>query len=793
MMAASGAASEAGRTAVHLEWGVPLHGAAGLAAVLVAGLVAWGVVALYRRERASAAHRFRWLCAALRLACLGAVALVLLRPFTVREVTRPIPGRVVVLADRSASMSVRDPRLPEGAAVAWAEALGLEGAAAARAATRHDLVRALLERNDMELARRLSRRNRVELLTFAEDVRPVLRWGYAPEGQGAAPNAPPPGLPDWAPDGRTTDLAGALRAVLEDEGEARLAGVVVLTDGRDTEGGDLREVAAAAARRGVAVHFVGLGGPEAPADVRLAGVQTPGHALKGLPMRVVAFLDSTGFDGKVAEVVLSVAGQAGEPPQELLRRSVVLAGGERQEVDLSHVPEVAGVRRYVIRVAPLPGEARDDDNEVVRQVLVGDRKVRVLLVAGGPSIEFRFLRALLQRVPLFEVTTRTPGAGGGRPLPGTRAELLEYDVVVLCDPPLDALTPDWVQRLADAVDREGLGVAFLAGPTYTPELVADPGATALRELLPVVVDSARVRALVARTAPFESPRSVAPAPGAQGHGILAQDADAAGFWRAVPPVYWVLPAERLKAGATELLSCREPGGRAETPLVAVQPFGAGRVFYCGTPETWRWRREGIERYERFWLQALRYCAAGRLEGDGARARIMLERQAYAAGEAVLVRLRLPAGAEAPGDGQRVTLAVRSAGRRVAEVPLSGATGAEGTLEGAFHPPGSGHYELVYEAPDGTTATASLTVGRPDVEFEDLRADEAAMRDAAAMTGGRYFGPGELSRLPGAIPDAGREVVETAPPEPLWDAPYVLGALVGALAAEWLLRKRMGLL
>jgi len=791
VLAGIGAAQAGGRAYVRIEWGALPRGAWGLAALVLAAAAVWAVMALYRREDAARAGRMRWPCAVLRLGCLAALALVLMRPFAVRETERVIPGRLAVLVDRSASMSVRDSVLPDGVAAAWAEALGLAGPAEVADTSRHALVRRLLGREGMALLRQCARRNAVEVRTFAETAGRMLDISFAPrEGEDGAP----PALPEWLPDGAGTDLAGALSAVLDEQSEGTLAGILVLTDGRVTEGGDLAEAAAAAARRGVPVHFVGVGAAVAPPNVAVADLSARDHAVTGLPMRMEASVASDGYAGRTAVLVLTAGEGADGTPREVLRRSLVLAGdGARQVVDLTHVPAEGGRVRYVARVEPLPGESREQDNAAGRVVLVSDREIGVLLVAGGPSVEFRFLSAMLRRDPLFNVTTWTPELKGGTPPPASPQELLAYDVVVLCDPPLDWATADWLGSLARLVDEEGLGFAFLAGPTWTPELLGGTDESALRELLPVVPESARIRAMLSRTAPYTVPCPIEPDEGAARHPVLDVAADSPGFWAAVPPVYWMLPTGRAKPGATVMLRCREAGAARAAPLVAVQPYGLGRVFYCGTPETWRWRRRGIGRHERFWLQALRYCAAGRLNGAGAGARLLLERYAYAEGEAVRVRLRLaPDAAQSPTD-EAVTLSVESGGRPVTALALRRGPAEERVYEGLFYPSGAGRYELVYVAPDGARTAESVTVGRPDAEFEDLRADYAAMLRVAAGTGGRCFGPEELGEIPEAVRSGTRRVIECSPPDALWDAPLLLAVLIGALAAEWLLRKWMGLL
>jgi hypothetical protein len=280
---------------------------------------------------------------------------------------------------------------------------------------------------------------------------------------------------------------------------------------------------------------------------------------------------------------------------------------------------------------------------------------------------------------------------------------------------------------------------------------------------------------------------------AAGHPIVSVGEDERHFWSLMPGVYWVLPVGRAKAGATVLLRCPEAAAGQGAVLAAAHSYGLGRVFYCGSPETWRWRRRGIGHYERFWLQALRYCAAGRVAGRGGRARIMLERAVYALGEPVAVRAALSDAQLRPLADERSSLAVERDGRRIGTVELLGRPEEPGRYDGTFYPDDFGRFELVYVSPDGLRAAEPLEVRRPDVEFKDLRMASETMQELAARTGGRLFGPSELRQLALAIPDRSRTVVEAGPLEPLWDAPYVLGLLLAALVGEWVMRKRMGLL
>ncbi len=803
LLAAAGPPAAAEHLRTRVEWlGMPAGTAALVALAIAAGIVAF-VAILYRRERPAHDARFRWACCGLRLLCLAAAAIILLEPSLAHDAERLLAGRLLILADRSASMSIRDPQLPGELKADWAAALGLGGPERLADLTRHEVLRGLLQASGILEDR--DRRNQVELATFAENVQSVLGLPPAPAkataaGGPAAEGAMPP---EWAPTGLRTDLVGALTWALRQPDPDRTAGIVVLTDGRDTEGGDLASLAVDAAELGVPVHFVGLGSPEMPRNVAVVELAAAARALKGLPLEMRAFVRSQGYEGQTVRVTLTATDGETKEEQQALERSVELAaGGARQEVDLSHVPEAAGRFTYTARAEPLEGEARTDDNSASTEVTVADEKIRVLLVAGEPSHEYRFLRALIERDPAFEATVRLYGATGpegGVALPRQREELLAYDVVLACDPAPDDFAADWIGMLAEAVDSQGLGLAFSAGPMHAPELLADPALGRLRDLLPVVVDAAANQALIGGAGYATESRAVALDEEAAGHPITgpAGGVDAVAFWQSMPGLYWVLPARTAKSGATVLLRCadRRAGMAAAQgiPLAAVHSYGLGRVFYCGSPETWRWRRRGIGHYDRFWLQALRYCASGRPTGLEKRARIELDSSAYELGQAVRIRARLLDAEFRPVQAGTVELSVRRDGEDEEPVRLQPIQATPGGYGGVLYPQQFGRFELAYSAPDGLRITQSFEVKRPNVEFDDPRTARDVMQRLAHMTGGRYVRPSEFARFIRSIPDRSRTVVEPGPLKPLWDTPYLLALLVAALAAEWALRKRMGLL
>ena len=76
--------------------------------VLLLLVIVYGVV-LYRRETA-VGWRSRWLLAACRIAALGLLLTLLFKPVLAVRTSNPVPRGLLVLADNSASMSIRDTR-----------------------------------------------------------------------------------------------------------------------------------------------------------------------------------------------------------------------------------------------------------------------------------------------------------------------------------------------------------------------------------------------------------------------------------------------------------------------------------------------------------------------------------------------------------------------------------------------------------------------------------------------------------------------------------------------------------
>jgi len=89
-----------------------------------------------------------------------------------------------------------------------------------------------------------------------------------------------------------------------------------------------------------------------------------------------------------------------------------------------------------------------------------------------------------------------------------------------------------------------------------------------------------------------------------------------------------------------------------------------------------------------------------------------------------------------------------------------------------------------------TATRHVLVGGADLEMADLALNEPVLQRLAAATGGRYLRPDETAELRDLL--KGDDQERATEMKDLWHNAWTLLAIVGLLAAEWLVRRRCGL-
>ena len=624
----------------------------------------------------------------------------------------------------------------------------------------------------------------------------------------------------------------ALRQLIDDQSGAPLSGIIVLTDGGQNAGIDPETAIRLASKADVAIFTVGIGSDKQPVNVGVSDLVAPARAYPGDSYVVTGYVQAQGMADQTIEVELlfrefdghaaaadPLSGQRGSGQVED-RQQVTLGGdGEVIPVKFELTPEATGRRTLVFRVRAPEGDHRAGDDFREADIEIVDRKNHVLLLAGGPTREYRFVRSLLHRDRSTNLDvllqTARPGISQEadkllRDFPVTREEMFDYDCLVAFDPDWQTLDPIQVDLLQQWVGEQGGGLIVIAGPIFTGTMIGgwveDPAMAKIRDLYPVVFHR---RFSSVANGIYSTPRKEPwkldfTREGLEAQFLWLEDTATAGrqAWEGFDGVYSYCPVQKEKPGATVLARFSDPraGAGGEQPVFfAGQFYGSGRVFYVGSGEMWRLRQVDDTYFEQFYTKLLRHVSQGRLLRGSSRGVLLVGQDRYLLGNTVEVRTQLTDVRLEPLDVPGVQLQVVRPDGAVQNVTLDPDPNRLGTYAGRFPVLDEGSYRLEMEVPesDGQRLTRRIQVRVPDLERENPQRNDALLSRIAEGTGGKYYVglPAMLETTGGGIvdrlPDRSETVVFTAVPDPAWKEKWrrwmILG-LCGVLCLEWLIRR-----
>jgi len=485
-------------------------------------------------------------------------------------------------------------------------------------------------------------------------------------------------------------------------------------------------------------------------------------------------------------------------------------GKETYAVPLSFAPDTTGTFVLTVSTPVLPGEAVVENNSRSFVLRVIRDRVRVLLVAGRPTWDERFLRGLLKQDPNVDLVSffilRTAGDNPGPqdqlsliPFPVGEIfgeQLRTFDAVIFLDfayQPYRSLDIErFLPNLREYV-RGGGAFAMVGGDQSFAQ--GHYAGTPIGEILAVNP----VEGLGETAEPFRARLT----PEGRRHPVTSLapgEAANEAAWNALPAIPGLNLTAPLAAadGARVLLEAPTilVDGRP-APVVAVREIGSGRSLAVTTDATWYWGfvaagdGQGGRAHQRFWNAALRWLVR---DPSLTPLQVQPDRPTVEPGDPVgfSLSVRGPDYGPAPGTpvaGELVAEDGRVVGRAQARA------GADGTARLEFPPPPPGAYRLQAQAEPAGAPTervaAAVAVRASGPEDADVAPRPEILRQVADATGGTF------TRLPrGSLPELRLrepEVVEVGRKrdEPLWDRWWYLAILAGALGGEWLLRRRFG--
>jgi uncharacterized membrane protein len=757
--------------------------------VISAALSAAAVVLSYTWAKGRGSRWLRLGLAGLRWLVITGLVLCLLDPEWFEAVKHQQKSRVAVLLDTSRSMSIKD--IPQGRLPAAQHWLKDQFAVAAPA--------------DVS----------VDYYTFNQALAPLNSVDSA------------------TANGDATGLADALQGLLAVPRDEPLSGVVICSDGIENVTRDPESVARLYHRKGVPIHALTVGTTNDVQDIILENVQVKRAVPNQAPTRIAVSIRSGGYAGQAV-------------PVQILRDNRIVASRQlklkdgSQRVELDFTPRERGFQVYEVKIPAQDGEWLATNNRRLFGLEVVDPTIRVIYMegtpqqSGSPIPEWKYLKEALESDPNIKVKTlyRQFGNNGQflhtvdadpetgeqiypvehptKGFPHTLAKLLNYDVVIHSDIRTDSFNGEQLQNMARLVEEFGGGFVMIGGNSAFGK--GGYHRTVLDKVIPVAMEQendshARPITLKVPAAAFAHP--------VMAIGSTREETEQ--IWtEKFPTLYGCNLVDRAKPGAVVLGVDRAARNQyGPRLLLAVQSVGKGRsmAFTSDTTRTWGRDFETLwgepinpalpltERncdsryYRQFWVNAVRWLAAGRIGKTNNPVVLELAESYCSTGEKVAASVKVHGNDLVPLATADVSLCLSTTGQTNVIVQAA-YDRVNQEYQADLVPPRDGSYIV--------TATANLAAKKlgedrqlmvcesGDREMSDLRAKPELMEDLARISGGKVLSltdkSAHLSGIFGTPPPANIEYRHS----PLWDKWWCLSLFLLLLTVEWSVRRLTGM-
>lgn len=632
--------------------------------------------------------------------------------------------------------------------------------------------------------------------------------------------------------GNGTSLAKCLEDVSTLMSDAPIGQVILVSDGRVTDGEDPLPAARALGARGIPVSTLTLGRTESKPSLRIETIAAPPLVGLKTPVRAVIAISAKGLTGKSAYVRILA-------DHHVLAQQKVTLNEQGQSVELNFIPPENPSLQICDATLDLADSQPGSPHETLPFALrVGDRKLRVLYMEGSQPSEMVYLqRALQQGGTPMEVTMlhheqhhnehhpdrvdRNVDDGSSiydvenptHGYPRTLQALLDYDVIIWSDILKEAFNDEQMKMTARFVEEYGGGFLMIGGSTSYG--IGGFDHTPIDAIIPVAMENEK-RRFGELFQPVATPEGL-------NHPVLSLGAtpeETREIWQTKSPrIYGFQAVVRPKPGATILLE--HPTMRNEYGpfiILAVQEIGQGRTM-AFTPDTTIEGGRDLEHiwgealnpqlpispsncdtryFRQFWNNAIRWLGARRLAAKSITFTVETSKRRVNPDETFSIHAlcQSPVSSESASIHPPETVQVQVTDLATTAViqSLPAHLRAEtGDYEIKTRLPQSGRYliDLANASQEGNLcAPAVVTCDSLDPELTDVRADPELMAELAKASGGRVLSEDSFdARILSSSADRSASSHIEFTRRSLWDRAEFLALLSSLLILEWILRRR----
>lgn len=796
----------------------------GILLVVVLAALAWW---LYRREVFDFPKPYSWLLPTLRSLAIGLAVLMLLEPTLRYRYFEGTPTRLQVWVDSTESMQESDQRSTETKpaksrydraidAVTSGDSPQLE-----KWADQGEVVLGRFggERTSLIWQSTLDQPNKLPTdfsawgtSTWEQPTSLSYLLGREKRRIGSASALAKTGI-DEAKDGKDKSKADKNEGADSEgngQGSAIDTPILMFTDGQHNSGASPLELIANWPKDSAPLYIVGMGSSTPPEKVTLVKLDAPKQVFRTDRVQgTLQFQDGMKAGSRFAvgiyhEDELLWTEEYSSTGTGLRTESFGFSIDEHIAKLEAKLPNDQRATRVNLpltaKVIPLENNSQGEvDSQLSCVIGVTARKQRILLLDSRSRWETRYLRNVLERDPQWEIDSylievgKTPkwfsNVAEERPFPAEPVDFEKYDLIICGEIVPNGLNSEQLEHIRHAVERGGSGFIVIDGERgywRSEELKT------LSPLLPIEwIERESVSA----------EENWRPMPGSSvtGLGLLSlingTDEENLEEWKKLPPFKMMVTTKQLPG--SQVLATAELNGTSY-PLFVTRNYGAGKVFYSASEETWRWRFEVADKvHQRFWNQVCRATMRAPFAVESEYLALDSGDSTYVPGQEIEIRARVKDSEGKPATLSMVEAIATLAGNKVAATNLDLQLDLPGVYRGKFSGLAPGDYEISLTIPGFSAEMNQLkttfrVAAPPNPERLQLARNDALLAELAKGTGGRYVPEEQIEEL---WKEMGlrhnSKVVESD--HLLWQSFWWFVPILALVGMEWWLRKKVGLI
>ena len=594
------------------------------------------------------------------------------------------------------------------------------------------------------------------------------------------------GLRDFYPisdaNGQLTNISKSLSEFKREMRDEMVSSVIIFTDGRSNQG-EPPEIYTE--DYPFVIHVVGVGKNESILDIRLSSILTAPIAFKEDSITVRLEFTSQGFGGRSTELRI----YDGDSLLEV--RNVILPNDgfvNEAVVYLSLLEE--GEHLIRANLAALEGEETNLNNSRLASVTVLSKKKDVLLLSGAPSADYVFMKNLLKKEKDIVLTAAVQSVNGMWYQSKSPDLNREYDVLIFIGYPSDNSSNSDIKNLIENIKSTQASLYYVEGSSVSYEKL-----NKFSEFLPALVNSntnsldyVEVKLQLSETGKY--------------HPFTRQSeqtAETAKLWNALPPGQLAGVEVKPKPGSVILLSGRTNRGRGSKPIFLVSEIEGHKSAMLMLTGSYMFDMllRGIGDYSKTWnktqLQGINWLS---IHDAPSRLNVKTDKQLYSQGERVKFTATVYDEYYEPMEDIDLQVFLKEESNPGEEYQFDMVSLSLGRYSGEYLSNSPGRYRYRAVAKKGEIDVGEIRgefrVEKYSPEFAVLGRNETILAAIARNTGGTYI-PYELFEPESIKIEEGVYHKRLNAEFRIWNDVRLMVLLLILLAAEWILRKRGGLL